>query len=109
MKQFDNLVIFSLKSIPLQRSAIKLDTQLQWNKGVGTLSRKTQSWVENDVHKQTNEETEGNQTRKKCVNNSFNQGSFFHEYLALSARQQCVKINVKKPKSRPHSSFPNYL
>lgn len=51
MKQFDNLVIFSLKSIPLQRSAIKLDTQLQWNKGVGTLSHKTQSWGKNNVEK----------------------------------------------------------
>lgn len=51
MKQFDNLVIFSLKSIPLQRSAIKLDTQLQWNKGLGTLSHKTQSWGKNNVEK----------------------------------------------------------
>lgn len=90
MKGFDNLVIFSLKSIPLQRSAIKLDTQLQWNKGVGTLSHKTQSWGKNNVDKQTKKETEGSQTRKKCpslcVNNCFNQGSFFHEYLALRAR-----------------------
>lgn len=65
MKQFDNLVIFSLKSIPLQRSAIKLDTQLQWNKGLGTLSHKTQSWGKNNVEK--NKERNRRKPNKKKV------------------------------------------
>lgn len=37
MKQFDNLVILLLTSIPSQRSAIKLDTERQRNKEAGTL------------------------------------------------------------------------
>lgn len=52
MKQFDNLVILLLKSIPSQRPAIKLDTERQRNKEAGTLSgRHKARKIHTHIHK----------------------------------------------------------